>query len=147
LSPGARGASIARMTSLPDDVRGLFEGPNYAHLATVTGDGAPHSVPVWTNVEGEHVVFFTQPESRKARNIDRDPRVAMSISDHEHPYRMAQVRGRVVEIRDGDAALEIMDRMAVKYTGEPFPMRRGRAYLVAPERVQQMTLPFTHSPA
>jgi PPOX class probable F420-dependent enzyme len=135
------------MTPLPDDVRDLFEGPNYAHLATVLPSGAPHSVPVWTNVEGEHVVFFTQPQSRKARNIARDPRVAMSISDHEHPYRMAQVRGRVAEIVEGDAALEIMDRMAVKYTGEPFPMRQGLAYLVTVEKVQQMTLPFQHTPA
>ena len=135
------------MISLPDDVRALFEGPNYAHLATVLPDGAPHSVPVWTNMEADRVVFFTQPGSRKARNLERDPRVAMSICDHGQPYRMAQVRGRVVETRDGDAALELMDAMAVKYTGEPFPMRRGRAFLIEVERVQQMTLPFTHAPA
>ena len=49
------------MTALPDDVRALFEGANYAHLATVLPSGAPHSVPVWTGIEGEHVVFFTQP--------------------------------------------------------------------------------------
>src|SRR5687767_72709 len=113
------------MTALPDDVRELFEGPNYAHLATVLPNGAPHSVPVWTNVEGDHLVFFTQPESRKARNVERDPRVAFSITDHAQPYRMAQVRGRVVETLHGDAALELMDRMAIKYTGQPFPMRRG----------------------
>ena len=71
------------MTPLPDDVRALFEGPNYAHLATVLPNGAPHSVPVWTNVEGDHVVFFTQPETRKARNLERDPRVAFSIADHD----------------------------------------------------------------
>jgi PPOX class probable F420-dependent enzyme len=135
------------MSPLPDDVRGLFEGPNYAHLATVLPSGAPHSVPVWTNVEGEHVVFFTQPQSRKARNVERDPRVAFSITDHEHPYRMAQVRGRVVDTVHGDAALEIMDRMAVKYTGEPFPMRSGVAFLVEPERVQRTELPFRHAPA
>ena len=39
------------MTPLPDDVRALFEGPNYAHLATVLPSGAPHSVPVWTGIE------------------------------------------------------------------------------------------------
>ena len=105
------------MTALPDDVRALFEGPNYAHLATVLPSGAPHSVPVWTGMEGEHVVFFTQPASRKARNLERDPRVAFSITDHEQPYRMAQVRGRVVGTVEGDAALEIIDRLAVKYTG------------------------------
>ena len=135
------------MSSLPDDVRALFDGPNYAHLATVLPSGAPHSVPVWTNVEGEHVVFFTQPESRKARNLERDPRVAMSISDHEHPYRMAQVRGRVARTVEGDAALEIMDRMAVKYTGSPFPFRRGVAYLIEVEKVSTMELPFRHAPA
>ena len=109
--------------------------------------GAPHSVPVWTDVEGEHVVFFTQPQSRKARNLARDPRVAFSITDHEHPYRMAQVRGRVVRTLEGDEAFEVIDRLAVKYTGQPFPMRSGVVYLIEPEKVQAMSLPFEHTPA
>ena len=135
------------MPALPDDVRALFEGANYAHLATVLPSGAPHSVPVWTGIEGEHVLFFTQPASRKARNLERDPRVAFSITDHEHPYRMAQVRGRVVSTVEGEAALEIIDRLAFKYTGAAFPMRSGVVYLIEPEKVQAMTLPFQHAPA
>jgi PPOX class probable F420-dependent enzyme len=147
LTPAAAGASIARMTPLPDEVRALFAGPNYAHLATVLPSGAPHSVPVWTDVHGEHVVFFTQPQSRKARNLARDPRVAFSITDHERPYRMAQVRGQVVSTVEGEEALEIIDRLAVKYTGQPFPMRSGIVYLIEPSKVQQMQLPFEHAPA
>ena len=135
------------MTALPDDVRALFEGANYAHLATVLPSGAPHSVPVWTGIEGEHVVFFTQPASRKARNLARDPRIAFSITDHKQPYRMAQVRGRVVSTVEGDEALEIIDRLAVKYTGDPFPMRSGVVFLIEVEKVQAMTLPFDHAPA
>ncbi len=135
------------MSALPDEVRALFEGPNYAHLATVLPSGAPHSVPVWTGVEGERVVFFTQPQSRKARNLERDPRVAFSITDHEHPYRMAQVRGRVVDTLTGDEALAVIDRLAVKYTGQPFPMRSGVVYLIEPSRVQRTELPFRHAPA
>jgi len=138
---------MAPVTALPDDVRALFEGANYAHLATVLPSGAPHSVPVWTGIEGEHVVFFTQPASRKARNLARDPRVAFSITDHEQPYRMAQVRGRVVSTVEGDEALEIIDRLAVKYTGNPFPMRSGVVFLIEVEKVQAMTLPFDHAPA
>ena len=134
------------MTPLPDDVRALFEGPNYAHLATVLPSGAPHSVPVWTGMEGDRVVFFTQPASRKARNLARDPRVAFSITDHDQPYRMAQIRGQVVETVEGEAALEIIDRLAVKYTGNPFPMRSGVVFLIEPEKVQAMTLPFSHAP-
>jgi PPOX class probable F420-dependent enzyme len=133
------------MSPLPDDVRALFEGLNYAHLATLLPSGAPHSVPLWTAVEGDRVVFFTQPQSRKARNLERDPRVAISITDHEQPYRMAQVRGRVADTLHGDEALEVIDRLALKYTGEPFPMRSGIVYLVEPDRVQQMTLPFRHA--
>ncbi len=64
--------------------------------------------------------------------------MAFSITDHERPYRMAQVRGRVVDTVQDDAALEIADRLAVKYTGQPFPMRTGVVFLIEPEKVQQM---------
>jgi len=134
------------MATLSDDVRALFEGANYAHLATLMPSGAPHSVPLWIGVEGERLAFFTQPASRKARNLARDGRVAISITNHEHPYRMAQVRGRVVETLEGEEALEVIDRLAHRYTGSPFPMRSGTVYLVEPERVQSMELPFQHAP-
>jgi PPOX class probable F420-dependent enzyme len=122
------------MTSLPDDVRALFEGANYAHVATLTPDGAPHSVPVWTDVEDGRIAFLTSPGSRKARNLARDPRVAISITAHDQPFTMASVRGRVSEPLDGDAAWEIIDRISHKYTGGPFPLRTDRVvFLVEPE--------------
>jgi PPOX class probable F420-dependent enzyme len=135
------------MPELPDDVRALFAGPNYAHVATVMPDGAPHSVPVWTNLHDGRICFFTQPGSRKARNLERDLRVAISITDHEHPYRMATVRGAVTEVLEGDAALAVIDALSAKYTGEPFPMRTGIVFLVEPSRTYELTLPFTHRPA
>jgi PPOX class probable F420-dependent enzyme len=89
---------------IPDDVRELFAARNYAHLATI-GPKGPTSVPVWIDVDGDRLVFFTQSGSRKAKNIADDPRVALSIIDRHDPYRQADVRGRVVERLDGDAAL------------------------------------------
>ena len=66
---------------LPADVRALFEGANFAHIATVLPDGGPHTVPVWVGLEGDRIAIFTQEGSRKARNIARDPRVAqVSVS-------------------------------------------------------------------
>jgi PPOX class probable F420-dependent enzyme len=135
------------MAELPDSVRALLGGANFAHVASVLPSGAPHSVPVWIALEGDRIAFFTQPGSRKARNLAADPRVAISIVDHDVPYRMAQIRGRVVETVAGDEALEIMDRMAMRYTGKPFPVRAGIALLVEPERVFELTLPFEHAPA
>jgi PPOX class probable F420-dependent enzyme len=131
---------------LPDDVRELFEGPNFGHLATTLPDGSPHTVAVWVGVEGEHVVFFTQPGSRKARNLARDPRVAISIVDDANPYRGADVRGRVAQTVEGEKALEIIDRLAEKFTGEPFPMRSGTVYLIEPEHTGHRVLPFAHRP-
>ena len=84
------------MVMLRGPVRELCQAANQAHVATVLPDGAPHSVPVWIGVEGEQVVFFTGPGSRKARNIAGDPRVAISITDREQPFRMAMIRGRGV---------------------------------------------------
>ena len=124
------------------EVRSLFEGPNYGHLATLMPDGSPHSVALWVGVEDDRVVFFTQPESRKARNLGQDPRVAISVIDRANPYRTGRVRGRVVSTLEGDAALEVIDRLALKYTGRPFPMRSRVVYEVEPEKSGFMELPF-----
>ena len=77
------------MSRISDDVRALFEGANYAHVATLMPDGAPHSVPVWVGVEGDRIAFLTSPGSRKARNIERDPRVSISVTDAGNPFAMA----------------------------------------------------------
>ena len=113
------------MSSLPDDVRALLEGPNYAHVATLMPDGSPHSVPVWIGVEAGRVAFLTSPDSRKARNLERDPRVAISVTAHDRPFTMASVRGRAQRV-EGDAAWEVIDRIAHKYTGQPYPLRTDR---------------------
>jgi PPOX class probable F420-dependent enzyme len=137
------------MAELTDEVRALFQGSSLGHVATLMPDGSPHSVPVWVGLEGERIVFFTQSGSRKARNLEGDPRVAISIVDHENPYRTARIRGQVVATRTGDAALEVMDRLAMRYTGEPFPVRgpNGVLYEIEPERVGLMELPFKPKPA
>jgi PPOX class probable F420-dependent enzyme len=107
-------------------------------------DGSPHSVPIWAIYEDGRIGFFTQRRSRKARNIARDDRVAISVVDSENPYRNAQVRGRVTETVDGDEALEIIDRISQYYVGHPFPMRSGTVYWVEPEVAHFTELPFRH---
>jgi PPOX class probable F420-dependent enzyme len=134
------------VAELNDDVRSLFEGANFGHVATSMPDGSPHSVAVWVALEGDRIAFFTQPASQKARNLARDPRVAISITDHANPYRTARIRGRVADTLEGDAALEVIDRLSERYTGQPFPMRSGTVYLIEPERVGFMELPFADKP-
>jgi PPOX class probable F420-dependent enzyme len=117
-------------------LRDLCEGANQAHLATILPDGSPHSVPVWIGVEGERVAFLTGPGSRKARNIARDPRVAISVTDREQPFTMAMIRGRVVDRIEGGEAWEIIDRISAVYTGGPYARGEQRVvFLVEPEHV------------
>jgi PPOX class probable F420-dependent enzyme len=130
------------MAELAPEVRELFEKANYAHLATLMPDGGPHSVAVWIGYEDGRIVFFTQASSRKGRNLANDPRIAISVIDRDNPYRTARVRGRVAGKREGDAALEGIDRLARKFTGKEFPMRDGTVYEIEPEHVEYMELPF-----
>jgi PPOX class probable F420-dependent enzyme len=134
------------MAGLDGMARELLEGPNFGHVATLMPDGSPHSVAVWVGVEGDRVAFFTQPQSQKARNLSRDQRVAISITDHVNPYRTARIRGRVAETIEGDDALEVIDRLSERYTGKPFPMRSGVVFLIEPARVGFMELPFEDRP-
>lgn len=105
---------------LDPDVRRVLDGTSIAHIATVLPDGAPHNVPVFIGTHGDHIVFFTGPHGRKSRNLRRDPRVALSIAPADNPFEPVVIRGRVVEWIDGDAGWEIVDRLAVKYTGHPY---------------------------
>lgn len=122
------------MVELPDDVRDLFDGPNIGHVATVMADGAPHTVPVWVALEGSHVAFLTGPGSLKARNVQRDPRVAISVTDRDRPFVMGEIRGRVVQRLTGDRAWAVIDRISAKYTGSPYPRGEERVvFLVEPD--------------
>jgi hypothetical protein len=47
---------------------------------------------VWVGLEGDRIAFFTQSQSQKARNLARDPRLAISITDHGNPYRTGAAR-------------------------------------------------------
>jgi PPOX class probable F420-dependent enzyme len=147
-TPPFRTGIILMALALSNESKALLDGPNFAHLATLMPDGSPQSVPVWVGREEDHVLICTGEGSLKAKNIRRDPRVALSIVDFHDPYKEAQLRGRVVERRpDGD--FRYMDPISHKYTGKPFPFRspEGRVALVIEIDKERYTkLPFEHTP-
>jgi PPOX class probable F420-dependent enzyme len=120
---------------LDPDVRTVLDGTSFAHLATVLPDGSPHSVPVYVGTHGDRIVFMTGPDSRKARNLRRDPRLALSITPVDNPFNPVAIRGRVVEWLEGDPAWEIVDRLAMKYTGVGYERDQERVVgVIEPER-------------
>jgi PPOX class probable F420-dependent enzyme len=120
---------------LNSDVRHVLDGTSLAHLASLLPDGAPHSVPVWIGTYGDHVAIITGPGSQKARNLRRDPRVALSLTPPDNPFQPVIVRGRVVEWLEGDVAWEIVDRISTKYIGGPYSRSQERVVaLIEPDR-------------
>jgi PPOX class probable F420-dependent enzyme len=82
---------------LPEDLIALLRQPSSCYLATTMPDGSPHLTQTWVDTDGEHIVINTVQGFQKARNVERDPRVAVSVSDPSNPSRYYAVRGRVVK--------------------------------------------------
>lgn len=132
---------------IPDAVRALLDAPNYVHLATLRADGSPRNWVVWAGLEPDHILICTGDTTWTAKDMRRDPRVALSVNDMTNPYRMAAIQGRVVEVR-ADEDCRYMDPIAMKYTSAPFPVPGpGRVcFVIAVEKAAQRTPDFIHDP-
>ncbi|QWF81498.1 PPOX class F420-dependent oxidoreductase [Amycolatopsis sp. CA-230715] len=99
--------------------RALFDGKNYATIATTNPDGQPQSSVVWVKRDGDTILFSTTRGRRKERNLARDPRVSVSIFETENPYNYVEVRGRAEITETGGRAL--IDELSNKYGGNDYP--------------------------
>lgn len=104
-------------SEIPAAFTDLLEKRAFGHLATLMPDGAPQTTPVWVDREGDLVVVNTTDDRQKFENLERDPRVAISIHDPDNPYRYLEVRGRVTE-KTRDGADTHIDQLAKRYLGE-----------------------------
>jgi PPOX class probable F420-dependent enzyme len=130
------------MATIPENFRDIFAKKAFAHLATVGRDGAPQVTPVWVDYDGTHVRINTARGRAKDKNLQRNPKVALSAQDPDNPYRYVQVRGRVVEMTEKDADAHI-DALSKKYTGRDKYANRqpGEVRVIVkilPETVQSM---------
>lgn len=134
--------------ALDPDVRRLLDAPNFAALATLMPDGSPKVEPVWIGREGDHVLIATDARGIKGRNLARDARVALSVTDFENPYEQALIRGRVIETRD-DNDLVVLDALSEQYLGKPFPRRKWSSrvvYVVEADVARYYKSPLEHTP-
>ena len=127
------------MATIPASHADLLTKPAFANLATLNPDGSPQVTPVWVDFDGSHAIVNTARGRVKAKNLAREPRVALSIADPENPYRYLGIQGRVVEMTEkgGDAHI---DKMAKKYLGkDSYPGRKaGEVRIIvkiAPDKV------------
>lgn len=87
-------------------------------------DGSPQLTETWVTTDGENVVINIVAGMQKARNVARDPRVAVNIADPDDVNRFYAVRGRVVSMTT-DGARDSIDEISQKYIGMPYPNFSG----------------------
>jgi PPOX class probable F420-dependent enzyme len=103
----------------------LMKAKNFCQVATLREDGAVHVAPVWVDVQDGRPVLNTAEGRVWPRNLQRDPRVTLTVQNMENPYEYVTVRGRVGERTTEDADRHI-DEMAKKYLGEDsYPYRQA----------------------
>jgi len=124
------------MAELLDQVREALEGKNFWSLATLNPDGSPQSTVVWVHVRDGKILVNTALGRKKPRNLERDPRVALSWHA-DGGYPSISIQGRVVETITGDQAESDIDDLAEKYLGQrPYPWRKPEerrvTYLIEP---------------
>ncbi|MDH3202140.1 MAG: PPOX class F420-dependent oxidoreductase [Myxococcales bacterium] len=127
------------MKSIPESHADILNKPAFAHFSTLMSDGSPHTAPVWVDIDEGYVVINSSEGRLKDRNVRRDPRVAISLTDPENPYRSLVIRGRVVKITN-EGADDHIDRMARKYMGvDSYPFRKPTEvrvlYYIEPEKI------------
>ena len=97
----------------------LARGQNFGAITTLLPDGHPQTQVMWVDADDEHLLVNTEVHRQKFRNVERDPRVTLTIWDREDPYRFVEVRGEVVEkVRGAEAR-----RLSHKYRGQPYQTR------------------------
>jgi len=130
------------MVEMNDEVRAVVESGRLAHLVTIDPDGSPQVSIVWVGLEDDEIVLGHLGTGRKLGNIERDPRVAVSIETGRlNPMGLEEylvVHG-TARITPGGAP-ELLQRLAHVYLGpdvrfppmdDPPP---GHVVRITPER-------------
>ena len=103
--------------AIPETHSDILGKKTFANWATIGPKGEPQVNPVWFEWDGRHIVVSQTRTRQKLRNIQRDPRVALSFLDPDDPYRYLEIRGEVVDIQD-DEGNAFINKMAKKYVGQ-----------------------------
>jgi PPOX class probable F420-dependent enzyme len=106
---------------LPERVIELARAKTFAIVTTLLPDGTPVSKPLWIDTDGEHLVINTEVHRLGYRNLERDPRVTVTLVDPANPYAYAEVRGKVADTETGPNARAHIDELSRKYLGQDYP--------------------------
>jgi PPOX class probable F420-dependent enzyme len=113
---------------MSDDVWKAFimQGTRTGKLATVRADGSPHIAPMWFLLDGGDLVFTTEKETVKGRNLVRDDRAALCVDDERPLYSFVVLQGRVDISEEPERLLTWATSIAARYMGEDRAQEFGK---------------------
>jgi PPOX class probable F420-dependent enzyme len=129
--------------TLPPSARDLIDSGALAHMVTLNRDGSPQVTCVWVGLDGDDIISGHLGRFQKLKNIERDPRVSLSLEASEgneigmRHYLVVHGRARIEE----GGAPELLQRLAEVYIGPgvkfpPMPdPPPGFILRITPERV------------
>ena len=127
---------------LPAELQDLIASGPMAHLSTINADGTPQVTVIWIGLDGNDLVSAHMGWYAKMRNIDRDPRVVLSLDAPRqpgvfmNPYAMLRARAT---IEPSDEAWDLLDRLGKVYVSPDFtfPAAKRLGYILryAVERI------------
>ena len=107
-------------------VQRLFQQKNLIFISTINSDGSPQLTPVWGNYDDGYVLVSTAEGRLKHKNVLRDPRVSISVVDHDNPLNMTTIKGEVIEIIP-DYDYIHANKLTKQYMGiDEYPFKRDR---------------------
>ncbi len=123
------------MRGLPRELRDLIASGPMAHLSTINADGSPQVTVIWIGLDGDDLVSGHMSRQAKLRNIERDPRVALSFDAPRVPgvflNEYAVLRARAA-VAPSDDVWNLLNRLAKVYMSPDaeFPAPKGPGYVV-----------------
>jgi PPOX class probable F420-dependent enzyme len=97
---------------LPEGLLALLRQKTICLVTTLMPDGWPQMTQVWATTDDKNILININRSSQKARNIERDPRVALAICQYDQPRRYYEIRGTVLSTTTAgaDKLVEIMSK-------------------------------------
>jgi PPOX class probable F420-dependent enzyme len=103
------------VAELAENVRAFLEDVHLVVIATINRDGSSHQTGLWYELRGDTIIMNTGTASKKVRNLRRDPRASVCVTDL-NPARHVTIEGTVTF--DEDHVLDDLTSLASRYAGK-----------------------------
>jgi PPOX class probable F420-dependent enzyme len=108
-------ASTTRQAVLPDSIRRFLDATRFAMIATIDPDGSPRQAVLWYRLDDDEIVLNSAVGRRWPANLQRDPRISISVTDADDGYRWVGLTGTAHVITNQATAQADIAEMARRY--------------------------------